>query len=72
MFDAKAEVERLANISKSRRKKLYGQSRLDRYKYEILALKNNGASFTHVQIWLREKRIKVALNTVIRWCQKHG
>ena len=47
------------------------QSRLDRYRVEILALKHHGASAAEIQRWLRQKRICVVLTTVTRWLEKN-
>ncbi|MEA3291080.1 MAG: hypothetical protein U9Q71_02040 [Pseudomonadota bacterium] len=73
-FDPDAEVRRLRAYSAVLRKKSYprSRSRLDRYRAELLQLKERGVKATELQRWLRERRIKVALSTVTRWLNKHG
>lgn len=73
MFDAKTIVMTLREETRLRRKRPYrrNQSRLDRYRVEILALKHHGASAVEIQRWLRQKRVCVVLTTVTRWLEKH-
>ncbi|HGK7549022.1 TPA: hypothetical protein ACJ562_004813 [Klebsiella pneumoniae] len=73
MFDAEMAVRQLQEETRLRRKKPYrrNQSRLDRYRVEILALKHHGASAAEIQRWLRQKRICVVLTTVTRWLEKN-
>ena len=47
------------------------KSRLDKYAYEILQLRKEGASAAEVQFWLKQQRICVVLSTVTRWLAKH-
>ncbi|HIF6447749.1 TPA: hypothetical protein ACX33Y_003870 [Klebsiella pneumoniae] len=74
MFDAKTTVMRLRQETRLRRKRPYrrNQSRLDRFRVEILALKHHGASAAEIQRWLRQKRICVVLTTVTRWLEKNN
>jgi hypothetical protein len=71
-MDAKAEVERLASLVKTRRKSIYEKSKIDKYKHEILRLKAEGATLEMLQLWLKEQRIKADLSTISRWLKKHG
>jgi dTDP-4-amino-4,6-dideoxygalactose transaminase len=72
-FDPDAEVARLKERTQRRRRiGRYYKSRLDKYRSEILAIRNHGASHTEIQMWLRERRIKVARSTVSRWLTKNG
>jgi hypothetical protein len=71
-MDVKAEVERLAALVKTRRKKTYESSKLDKFKHEILRLKSEGATLEMLQLWLREQRIKADISTISRWLKKHG
>ncbi|WP_235859707.1 hypothetical protein [Photobacterium aquimaris] len=48
-FNAIAAVERLKKETKELRKKRYRRSRLDRYKAELIALKQEGASNAECQ-----------------------
>ncbi|PSV98080.1 hypothetical protein CTM91_17020 [Photobacterium aquimaris] len=70
-FNAIAAVERLKKETKELRKKRYRRSRLDRYKAELIALKQEGASNAECQRWLRQNRIKVDHRTVGRWIEKN-
>lgn len=72
-FDADMEVARLKERVRRRRKiRRYGQSRLDKHRIEILAIRGSGATHAEIQMWLRERRIKVARTTVSRWLRKNG
>ncbi|MDU7186034.1 MAG: hypothetical protein E6294_08390, partial [Klebsiella sp.] len=73
MFDAKMTVRQLQAETRLRRKKPYrrNKSRLDRYRMEILALRQHGASAAEIQRWLRQKRVCVFLTTVTRWLEKN-
>jgi hypothetical protein len=71
-FDAIAEVKRLKEQTQTIRKTRYKRSRLDRYKFELKGLNNNGATGAEIQRWLRDKHIKVDLSTVSRWIKKNG
>ena len=71
MFDAQKEAAELKRQTQVIRKRNYKKriSRLDQYKGELLALKNEGSSIAELQRWLRKKRIKVVHSTVLRWLQ---
>ena len=71
-FDVDVELARLKAQSRSIRKKRFRKSRLDRYKGELLTLHRAGAKPAELQRWLRSKRIKVVLSTVIRWLENNG
>ncbi|UYZ85596.1 hypothetical protein MTZ49_15710 (plasmid) [Entomomonas sp. E2T0] len=73
-FDVNKEKQALKEQTKAIRKRVYKKrkSRLDRYKGEILALHNAQVTPTEIKRWLRAKRIKVVLTTVIRWLEKNG
>lgn len=70
-FNTIAVVERLKKETKELRKPRYRRSRLDRYKAELIALKQEGASNAECQRWLRQNRIKVDHRTVGRWIEKN-
>ena len=71
MFDAKKETAKLRLQTQIIRKRNYKKrtSRLDQYRDELIALKNEGCSTAELQRWLRKKRIKVVHSTVLRWLQ---
>lgn len=70
-FNAKSEVQRLAAITELRKKKRYSRSKLDKYKFEILALRNEAATLQEIQIWLKEKKVSVQISTISRWLKHH-
>lgn len=64
----KSQTKAIRKYSYSRRK-----SRLDKYKFQLLALYSSGATAAELQRWLRQnKRIKIAHSTVLRWLEKNG
>lgn len=71
-FDAAKEVAQLKAHKKVIRKRVYRRSRLDQFHDELMALRNNGASATDLQRWLKQKNINVTLTTVTRWLSKRG
>jgi hypothetical protein len=71
-FDPELEVKKLKKQTSTIRKTRYSQSRLDRYKGELLALNREGATCAELQRFLRAKRIKVVHSTVARWLAKNG
>ena len=71
-LDVDAELARLKAQSQSIRKKRFRKSRLDRYHGELLSLHRAGAKPAELQRWLRSKRVKVVLSTVIRWLENNG
>ena len=70
-FNAIATAALLKNETKEIRKSRYRTSRLDRYKSELISLKNEGVSNAECWRWLRQKRIKVNYRTVGRWVEKN-
>lgn len=74
-FDVHDELSELKAHSQAIRKRTYSarKSRLDKYTHQLLALHQAGATAAELQRWLRrQKRVKVAHSTVLRWLKKHG
>ncbi|KXI20923.1 hypothetical protein AS132_23885 [Photobacterium sanguinicancri] len=74
-FDVQCELSALKAQTQAIRKRAYSarKSRLDKYKFELLALHHAGANTAELQRWLRtNNRIKVAHSTVLRWLDKNG
>lgn len=70
-FDAAAEVQRLNEIRRARRKQsVTRRSRLDRHGFELIRLYQEGATFSALAIYLRERRIVVHETTISRWIKK--
>ncbi len=72
--DENTQLETLQEKSKKAGWRYYKkhQSRLDRYKGELLTLHRAGTTCKDLQVWLREHRIKVNYSTVHRWLAKNG
>ena len=64
----------LNNIRTSRtlaRRRRYTKSKLERYRAELVGLRNAGASLSDLAYWLRkEKRMKVQRTTIQRYLDK--
>lgn len=74
-FNVSSELSALRIQTQTIRKRAYSarKSRLDKYTYELLALFRSGATAAELQRWLRKnKRVKVAHSTVLRWLEKNG
>lgn len=71
-FDAAAEAARLRARTRARRRPRYASSRLDRYKHELLALRDAGATTAELRRWLLDRRVRVHHSTVARWLRRHG
>lgn len=67
-FNAKAVVEQIRARRKEARRKLYRKSRLDKYRSELVALKQAGASCADIVEWLRvSHRCKINRSSVDRF-----
>ena len=66
-FDAIAELARIKELRKIRH---YRKSKLDRFRGEILALTDAGASPADIALWLREHKLKADTSTVSRYIAK--
>lgn len=73
-FDAQSEVNCIRSRRAEARRKLFRKSRLDKYRYELLAMKQAGASCADLAEWLRGKhRCKINRSTIDRYLKKlHG
>ena len=71
-FDAFAELEEIKRKRQISKRKRYSKSKLDKFKFEILKLREAGASLADIQIFLRKNRIKVVTSTIHRWLKKNG
>ena len=68
-FDPDAELSHLREL---RTRKLYRASKLDRFKPELAAMFDKGASATELQYWLARNNLNVSLSTVTRWMKANG
>ena len=70
-FDPVAEVERIRARRNEARRKLYRKSRLDKYRAELVAMKQAGASCADLVEWLRlNHRCKVNRSSIDRYLRK--
>ncbi len=70
-FDAQAEVDRIRARRTEARRKLFRKSRLDRYRAELLAMRQAGASCADLAEWLRvSHRCKIHRNSIDRYLKK--
>jgi len=71
-FDAHAEVNRIRIRRAEARRKLYRKSRLDKYRAELFAMKEAGASCADLVEWLRVKhRCRINRSSVDRYLKKN-
>lgn len=70
-FNAQAEVERIRVRRTEARRKLYRKSRLDKYRAELVAMKQAGASCADLVEWLRiSHRLKTHRSSIDRYLKK--
>lgn len=70
-FDAPTELEKIRRYKSVRRRKSYQQSRLMKLRTELVLLRQQGASYREIILWLRQtKRIKTTHTTVMRYLGK--
>ncbi len=62
---------KLINRSKLKKEKRFGVSQLDKWKYELIALRNKSATMEQLQDYLKQKDIRVVLSTISRWLNHH-
>ena len=71
-FSVDETLVNLINRSKLKKKTRIGTSQLDKWKYELIALREKGATLEQLQDYLRQKGIRVVLSTISRWLNHHG
>ncbi|PJE77537.1 hypothetical protein CI610_03539 [invertebrate metagenome] len=69
-FDAVAEVAKLKKLAEITRRKTKS-SRLTRYKSQLLAMHQTGATAADLQRWLKSRHLNVVHSTVSRWIKKN-
>ncbi|BDV43404.1 hypothetical protein GURASL_23270 [Geotalea uraniireducens] len=70
-FDPLAEVERIRARRAEARRKLYRKSRLDKYRAELVSMRQAGASCADLAEWLRvNHRCKVNRSSIDRYLKK--
>ena len=71
-FNLDDTLVKLIKRSKLKKKKSFGTSQLDKWKYELIALRNKGATLEQLQDYLQQKGIHVVLSTISRWLSHHA
>lgn len=67
-FDATDELTLIRNKRSLELRQKFQQSRLMKFRTELIALRNAGASFRELTLWLHErKRIKLSHTAVMRY-----
>lgn len=70
-FNAQIEIEKIRARRNEARRKLYRKSRLDKYRSELVAMKQAGASCADLVEWLRvNHRCKVNRSSIDRYLKK--
>jgi IS30 family transposase len=70
-FDAPDELQKIRQHKRIRRRKSYQQSRLMKLRAELVSLRQEGASYREIILWLRRtKRIKTTHTTIMRYLDK--
>jgi len=70
-FDAEQVLNDIRTSRATIRRRRYTKSKLDRYRAELVSLKNAGASLSDLVFWLRKtKRTKAQRTTVQRYLLK--
>jgi DNA-binding transcriptional MerR regulator len=62
-----AELEGIRQQRRMNRRRRYYRSRLDRYRAEIVGLRQAGATLADIALWLRRRRCRVATSTISRF-----
>ena len=71
-FDAEAELNRIRSRRAEARRKLFRKSRLDKYRAELIAMRQAGASCADLAEWLRViHRCKINRSTIDRYLKKY-
>jgi hypothetical protein len=60
----------LARKQQLMRRRIYRRSQLDRYRAELVILRQAGATLGQLQLWLKAKRLTVARSTILRYLDR--
>jgi len=70
-FNAQAEIERIRIRRTEARRKLYRKSRLDKYRAELVAMRQAGASCADLVEWLKvSHRCKINRSSIDRYLKR--
>lgn len=70
-FNPKAILQKLKAKTMLRKKKRYHPSQLDNWRYELLDLRQKGATFNELKDFLKGNKTNVAISTISRWFNKN-
>ena len=67
-FDPLQELNKVKEVRAILRRKQYRKSKLQRYRYELVAMRRTGASFQDLSTWLQTKhRMKIHRSSIARY-----
>ncbi len=72
-FDVQAVKNELKQMTILHRPKRYSRSKLDKWDYELLALRDEGVTLKELQYWLKHKNnVDCNISTISRWFKNHA
>ncbi len=67
-IDPTTELEQIRKVITAGKRKPYRKSKLDKFRAELVSLREHGASLAELQAWLRiKKRVKTERSTISRY-----
>lgn len=70
LFNAADELTRIRELRTIRRRKTYTNSRLEKYRTELVTMRQHGASYRELTLWLKTHRININHTNVMRYLKK--
>jgi len=70
-FNLELILQKLKAKTILRKKKRYHSSQLDDWRYELIELRQEGATFNELKDFLKDNKIIVAISTISRWFNKN-
>ncbi len=70
-FNLKLTLQKLKAKTILRKKKHYHPSQLDDWHYELINLRQEGATLNELKDFLKDKKTIVVLSTISRWLKKN-
>jgi len=71
-IDLEAILKKLKAKTKLRKKKCYNPSKLDDWRYELIELRQKGATYSELREFMKNNRKPVVISTISRWFKKNG
>ncbi|MBI4828264.1 MAG: hypothetical protein HY804_05560 [Nitrospinae bacterium] len=66
-FDPNSELSALRAEQAKRRRKMHRGSKLARFRAELVALRQAGASLAHLALWLGKRKIRASRSAILRY-----